>query len=104
MKCICEYLEEDYIKWADRPYISTKENGTWHSRTFRETIDDIRNLSKALLERGFEDKNLMPFAADPFGNYICFDRNEGKVAFWDHETNASSSTGQTMSAFLEGLY
>ncbi len=59
MKCISEYLEEDYIKWADRPYISTKENGTWHSRTFRETIDDIRNLSKALLERGFEDKNLM---------------------------------------------
>ena len=39
MKCISEYLEEDYIKWADRPYISTKENGTWHSRTFRETIE-----------------------------------------------------------------
>ncbi len=59
MKSISEYLEEDYIKWADRPYISTKENGVWRSRTFRETIDDIRNLSKALLTRGFSDKNLM---------------------------------------------
>ena len=63
MKCICEYLEEDYIKWTDRPYISTKENGNWHSRTFRETIDDIRNLSKALLERGFEDKNGLPMTS-----------------------------------------
>lgn len=59
MKSISEYLEEDYIKWADRPYISTKENGIWHSHTFRETIDDIRCLSKALLARGFADKNLM---------------------------------------------
>ena len=59
MKSISEYLEEDYIKWADRPYISTKENGIWHSRTFQETIDEIRCLSKALLAKGFGGKNIM---------------------------------------------
>lgn len=59
MKSISEYLEEDYGKWADRPYISTKENGVWRSYTFRQIIDDIRHLSKALSARGFQDKNIM---------------------------------------------
>ena len=40
MKSISEYLEEDKNKWADRPYISTKENGVWRARTFREVTDD----------------------------------------------------------------
>ena len=72
MKTISDYLEEDYIKWADRPYISAKrwvlcskdrpltvEKDAFESRTFREVIDDIRYLSKALLNRGFEHKNIM---------------------------------------------
>lgn len=31
---------------------------------------------------------IIPFAADPFGNYICFDyrkNNNPTVVFWDHE-------------------
>ena len=59
MKSISEYLEEDKNKWADRPYISTKENGVWRARTFREVTDDIRGLSKSLLARGLEQKNIM---------------------------------------------
>lgn len=59
MKSIREFLEEDYIKWADRPYISEKRDGLWHSFTFRETIDDIRALSGSLLSLGLKGKNLM---------------------------------------------
>ncbi len=74
MKSISEYLEEDYIKWADHPYISAKrwvippgnqscpcprERGGFEARTYREVIDDIRHLSKALLARGFAHKNIM---------------------------------------------
>lgn len=59
MKSISQYLEEDDLKWSERPYISTKKDGAWHSRTFREIIDDIRHLSKALLARGFENKNIL---------------------------------------------
>lgn len=59
MKCISEYLADDYDKWADRPYISTKENGSFRSFTFRETIDDIRALSRSLITRGFHHKNIM---------------------------------------------
>ncbi len=59
MKSISEYLSEDYAKWADRPYISTKENGVYRACTFREAIDDIRAISRALLSRGLADKNVM---------------------------------------------
>lgn len=59
MKCISEYLADDYYKWADRPYISTKENGSFRSFTFRENIDDIRALSRSLTARGFHHKNIM---------------------------------------------
>lgn len=82
--------------------IGTDERAFGAVLSFNRGDEDVDLVFTAL--DVIEDKNLMPFAADPFGNYICFDRNEGKVAFWDHETNASSSTGQTMSAFLEDLY
>ena len=59
MKSISEYLEDDYRKWADRPYISTKESGVWRSFTFQETIDDIRALSISLSARGLTGKNIM---------------------------------------------
>lgn len=59
MKCISEYLTDDYHKWADRPYISTKENGSWHSFTFEETINDIYALSRSLIAQGFHHKNIM---------------------------------------------
>ena len=59
MKSISEYLENDKNKWAHRPYISTKENGVWRTRTFREVIDDIQGLSKSLLARGLEQKTIM---------------------------------------------
>ena len=51
-----------------------------------------------------EDKSLVPFAIDPFGNYICYSNNDDKVVFWDHETSGISSTGKGLSAFLDSLY
>jgi len=50
------------------------------------------------------DRNLLPFAIDPFGNYICYDVNKSIVVFWNHETNEISSTGKDLGQFLESLY
>lgn len=49
MKSICEYIEEDKEKWAALPYISTKRNGCFVSRTFSQVMDDVQNLARALL-------------------------------------------------------
>lgn len=48
MKSICEYLDEDRKKWADRPYISVKEKGKFITRSFAHVIDDVKALAKSL--------------------------------------------------------
>ena len=51
-----------------------------------------------------EDKNIVPFAIDPFGNYICYSLYDNKVVFWDHETSSVTSTEKGLSEFIESLY
>ncbi|MDE7193706.1 MAG: AMP-binding protein [Oscillospiraceae bacterium] len=63
MKSICEYLEEDREKWSDLPYITVKKNGSFVSRTFGETIDDVQALARALISEGVS------------GNVMLYSRN-----------------------------
>ena len=51
-----------------------------------------------------ENNNLLPFAIDPFGNYICYSLNDRTIVFWDHETNNVTSTEKNLRQFLEELY
>lgn len=66
MKTICEYLESNLLNRPGRPYLYTKQGGVWHPHTFREVTNDIQNLAKALLSRGFQGKNLMIFAENSY--------------------------------------
>lgn len=50
-----------------------------------------------------EDKNLLPFAIDPFGNYFCINK-QNIVVFWDHETDNIESSKFTLEKFLNSLY
>lgn len=59
MKTISEYLEEDYEKWAAHPWIRTRQKDGWQDCTFREAVDEIRSISRALLEKGLNHKNIM---------------------------------------------
>lgn len=51
-----------------------------------------------------EDKNLMPFAIDSFGNYICLELNSNNVVFWDHESGDVFSTEKNVADFMNSLY
>ena len=51
-----------------------------------------------------EDKNLMPFAIDPFGNYICLEINSNNVVYWDHESGDVFSTEKNIEEFIKSLY
>ena len=51
-----------------------------------------------------DDKNLIPFGIDPFGNYICYSLSDGQVVFWNHETSRIESTGKKFDAFIDELY
>lgn len=66
MKSISGYLDGDYTKWGDKPYISVKTGNKYSSKSFKETIDDVRNLSKALLKNGFKGKNIMIYSENSY--------------------------------------
>lgn len=51
-----------------------------------------------------KDKNLIPFAIDPFGNYICYALDKNEIVFWDHETDKEVSTGKNLEKFIKSLY
>lgn len=52
-----------------------------------------------------EFDNLLPFASDPFGNYIALDiKNKYSVVFWDHELNRTEYITGTLDEFLKSLY
>lgn len=70
--------------------------------SFNEGETDTDTVYTAL--SAMEDKTLVPFAIDPFGNYICYANKDNKVVFWDHETSAVTSTEKGLSAFLDSLY
>lgn len=66
MKSIHTYLEEDLQKWAKRPYIHVKSDGSYHAYTFQTTIENIQSLSKALILRHLQGKNLMICAENSY--------------------------------------
>lgn len=51
-----------------------------------------------------EDKNLMPFAIDSFGNYICLEISSNNVVYWDHESGDVFSTEKNIEEFMNSLY
>lgn len=70
--------------------------------SFNKDEEDTDTVFTAL--EVIKDKNLLPFAIDPFGNYICINLTAEEVVFWNHETGESSTTGKNIDDFLKSLY
>lgn len=70
--------------------------------SFNKGEADVDTVFSAL--NCIEDKNLIPFAIDPFGNYICYAVDNSEVVFWEHEADVIISSYKTLSDFVEGLY
>lgn len=70
--------------------------------SFNRGENDTDTVFTAL--KTIEDSNLLPFAIDPFGNYLCMAIKENVVVFWDHETGEAYSTGLDLAGFLNTLY
>ena len=70
--------------------------------SFNHNESDTDSIFTAL--NAVEERNLLPFAIDPFGNYICYTLKDGQIVFWDHETDGVTSTGLGLQTFLASLY
>ena len=66
MKSISAYLEEDYKKWGENPYIHTLENGAFRAHSFKETIEDIWSLARELKARGYEASSMMLYGENSY--------------------------------------
>lgn len=70
MKSIGEYLEEDYKKWGDNPYISIWIGTSYQARTFRETIEDVWCFAGGLLHNQdgatLQNKNIMLYSENSY--------------------------------------
>lgn len=51
-----------------------------------------------------EDRSLVPFGIDPFGNYICYALADDQIVFWDHESGNILTTGSGLKRFITQLY
>lgn len=82
--------------------VGSKEKILGSILSFNKNIVGIDSVFTALTV--VDDKNLIPFGIDPFGNYICYSVKNGKVVFWDHETGKVSSTNLLFKKFVDSLY
>lgn len=69
--------------------------------SFNKNDKDTDTVFTAL--EAVNDKKLMPFAIDPFGNYFCVKRFD-VVVFWNHETGKITSAKKDLQSFISSLY
>lgn len=70
--------------------------------SFNAVEEDADTVSTAL--KAVQTAELIPFAIDPFGNYICYNSTNSHVVFWDHETSKYQDTEKKFNEFLSTLY
>ena len=99
----------DFVKKynGSRPPVSIFRTSTSQERTIKSFLSfnptDVENIIK--LNRGVSEisTQLVAFAIDNFGNYICFDKQNDAVVFLDFETGGTELIDKTFSDFLQKI-
>ncbi len=50
------------------------------------------------------DNNLLPFAIDSFGNYMCYSIQNKTIVFWNHENGSIEYVAASLDKFIGLLY
>ena len=69
------------------------------NREDRETVWKIFEWNKEELTNKF-----IPFGIDNFGNMICFDANNDRVVFVNHEDMSIETIADSFDSFMSSLY
>lgn len=68
-------------------------------------LNDVENIFTAYEQlKSRLPSHLVALAMDPFGNYVCLDKENLNVVFWLHETGDQEKTGKQWKAWLNSLY
>lgn len=99
----------DFVKKynGSRPPVSIFRTSTSQERTIKSflsfNLTDVENIIK--LNSGISELStqLVAFAIDNFGNYICFDKHNDAVVFLDFESGETEFIDKTFSDFLQKI-
>lgn len=87
-----------------RPSLSSFDLKNEKEKEFKTLLsfneDDVENIFEA--QNLTKKEGLFPFASDPFGNHLCL--YQGKIVFWNHETDDTEILADNFSEFLQKLY
>lgn len=70
--------------------------------SFNENEKEAATFESAY--RAIGNPLVIPFGADPFGNYFCYSLKTKKIAFYDHEKNEVKGTQYYLNTFIDSLY
>jgi hypothetical protein len=92
-----------------RPSLSSFDTDINKERVFKTLLsyneDDIENIYKVIdMFKIGNVLKLLPFASDPFGNYICIDFHQNSIVFWNHETEKTEFISEGFNEFIQSLY
>ena len=80
-----------------------KSEGRMIKRLLSFNYGEVENIWDAFNVMQKEASGLVPFAVDPGGNYICFQKNDHKIYLWLHETNTTEYVAESFKDFLNKL-
>ena len=96
----------DFVKKYNggRPPVRIFTTSTSQEKTIKSFLsfnpDDVENIIKLNKSVAEISEQLVAFAIDNFGNYICFDKQNHMVFFLDFETGETELVDKTFSDFL----
>lgn len=99
-------VSEDYISFLEKhdgiELDPTVVKGTSENVGVRRFIAASEIIGRSGSIEGLS-KNLLPFAEDGCGNFLCIKTSDEKVYFWDHESVSTVCISDTFSQFLDLL-
>ncbi len=104
-------LPDDFIKCvknnnAGRPELNSFDTEVTSERTIKKLLsfnkNDSENIWNANKILNKIQANIIAFAMDSFGNYICFD-TKNTVVFFEHETETMEIISDNFNSFLSKL-
>ena len=113
-------LEKEYgIVFPDELKTFIEENNAATPSKYNFMVGNVEKVFGAVLSfnRGendtdtvftalatIDDKQIIPFGIDSFGNYICYSATNHEIVFWDHENGSVTSTEKNLPDFIASLY
>ena len=75
-----------------------------YSETLSFNMEEPDATTFLSIKDAIKDRNYIPFALDPFGNFFCYSIKDSEISFYNHEEESFDNTGKSLDDFILSLY